>query len=54
MTLRRGSRDVSLLELSHVKCKREIKTLDNAATMELIDEKLLRVLHFCGMKVVNK
>jgi hypothetical protein len=47
MILRRGSKACSLLELTHVKCKREIKTLDSAATIELIDEKLLRDLHFC-------
>jgi hypothetical protein len=47
MILRRGSKACPLLELTHVKCKREIKTLDNAATMELKDEKLLRDLHFC-------
>jgi hypothetical protein len=48
MILRRGSKEFSLLELTHVKCKREIRTLDSAATMELIDEKLFRDLHFCG------
>ena len=47
MILRRGSMACSLLELTHVKCKREIKTLDSAATIALIDEKLLRNLHFC-------
>src|SRR6266702_1196365 len=53
MTLRRGPRDDSLLELSHVTCKRESKSLDNAATMELIDEKLLRNLHFCRTWLIN-
>jgi hypothetical protein len=46
MIFRGGSKEC-LLEFIHVKCKHEIKTLNSTATIELIDEKLLRYLHFC-------
>ena len=46
MIFSRGSKECPL-EFTHVKCKHEIKTLNSIATIELIDEKPLRFLHFC-------
>jgi hypothetical protein len=43
----RESLQACLLKFTHVKCKHEIKTLDSTATIKLVDEKLLKYLHFC-------
>ena len=43
----RESLQACLLKFTHVKCKHAIKTLDSTATIKLVDEKLLKYLHFC-------
>src|SRR5260221_8907884 len=54
MILRRGSKECSRFELPQVKCKREINAPDSAATIDLMEEKLLRDRHFCRRRLIRR